>query len=40
MRKGVSDEINKQIVRIECDKNNELLDIIYLFYDGYDYTYI
>jgi hypothetical protein len=35
----LKDEINKQIERIICDKNNELLEIIYLFYDGYEYTY-
>ena len=35
----LKDEINKQIERIICDKNNELLEINYLFYDGYEYTY-
>ena len=30
-------EINKQIERINYDKNNDLLEIIFLFYDGYEY---
>jgi len=30
-------EINKQIKRIEKEKNKELLEIIYLYYDGYIY---
>jgi hypothetical protein len=32
-------EINKQIQRINNEENNELLEIVYLFYDGYDYTF-
>jgi len=31
-------EINKQIKRIEKEKNKELLEIIYLYYDGYEYN--
>ena len=31
-------EINKQIKRIEKEKNKELLEIIYLYYDGYTYN--
>ena len=30
-------ELDKQIKKINEEKNNELLEIIYLFYDGYDY---
>lgn len=32
------DEIIKQIERIHNEENTELLEIEYLFYDGYDYT--
>jgi hypothetical protein len=32
---GLQAEVNKQIKRIIDDENNELLEIIYLFYDGY-----
>ena len=28
-------EVNKQIKRILHDENNELLEIVHLFYDGY-----
>ena len=31
-------EINKQIKRIEKEKNKELLEIIYLYYDGHTYN--
>ena len=31
-------EINFQIDRINCEKNEELLEISYLFYDGFHYT--
>ena len=31
-------EINKQINRIEKEKNKELLEIIYLYYDGHTYN--
>jgi len=31
-------EINKQIKRIEKEKNKELLEIVYLYYDGYVYN--
>jgi hypothetical protein len=31
-------EINFQIDRINCEKNEELLEIAYLFYDGFHYT--
>ena len=31
-------EINKQIKRIEKEKNKELLEIIYLYYNGYEYN--
>jgi hypothetical protein len=34
----LKNEIIKQIDRIHCDDNVELLEIIYLFYDGYEYT--
>jgi hypothetical protein len=34
----LEEEINKQIDRIKNDKNKELLEIFYLFYDGYDYN--
>jgi hypothetical protein len=29
------DEINKQIERINAEENTELLELYYLFYDGY-----
>ena len=29
------DEINKQIKRINSEENTELLELYYLFYDGY-----
>ena len=29
-------EINKQTTRIENNKNENLVEIIYMFYDGYD----
>ena len=32
------EEINKQIERITNEKNDELLEIVYLFYDGYEYN--
>ena len=28
-------EVNKQIARILDDENNELLEIVHLFFDGY-----
>jgi len=31
----LSEEIDKQIIRINNDENEELLELIYLFYDGY-----
>ena len=31
-------EINKQINRINSDKNTELLELVHLFYDEFDYT--
>ena len=34
----LQDEINKQIDRIKNEENNELLEIVYLFYDGYNYN--
>jgi len=36
----LKNEIIKQIYRIQRDDNHELLEIIYLFYDGYAYTII
>jgi len=33
-------EIEEQNRRIKFDENIELLKIVYLFYDGYDYIYI
>ena len=35
----LKDEINKQIKRINKEKNKELLEIEYLFYDYFDYTF-
>ena len=35
---NLRNEIYKQIERNNNDKNNELLEIEYLFYDGYNYT--
>jgi hypothetical protein len=32
------EEINKQIERINNEKNTDLLEILYLFYDGYEYN--
>jgi len=32
------EEINKQIEKITNEKNDELLEIVYLFYDGYEYN--
>ena len=34
----LKDEINNQIKRINKEKNKELLEIKYLFYDGFDYN--
>jgi hypothetical protein len=34
----LKDEINKQIKRIHKEKNKELLEIEYLFYDGFEYN--
>ena len=34
----LEDEINKQICRIQHEENSELLEIVYLFYDGYNYN--
>ena len=31
-------EINTQIERINNEENNDLLEIVYLFYDGYEYN--
>jgi hypothetical protein len=31
----LSAEIDKQMVRINSDENEELLELVYLFYDGY-----
>jgi hypothetical protein len=35
----LNSEINRQIERIKKDKNKELLEIFYLFYDDYDYNF-
>jgi hypothetical protein len=35
----LKNEIYKQIERINNEKNKELLEIEYLFYDGFDYTF-
>lgn len=35
----LKDEINNQIKRINKEKNKELLEIKYLFYDGFDYNF-
>jgi hypothetical protein len=32
----LKDEIEKQMKRIENDENTELVERIYLYYDGYD----
>lgn len=32
-------EINNQVDRINKEKNNELLEMVYLFYDGFDYNF-
>jgi hypothetical protein len=32
-------EINKQVERINNEENDELLEIVYLFYHGYEYTF-
>jgi hypothetical protein len=32
----LQEEIEKQIKRIECEKNTELIERIYLYYDNYD----
>jgi len=37
--KYLEEEINKQIEYIHNEKNNELLEIVYLFYDGFEYNY-
>ena len=34
----LKDEINNQIKRINKEKNKELLEINYLFYDNFDYN--
>jgi len=34
----LKNEIDKQIKRILDEENEELLEIYYLFYDGYDYN--
>ena len=34
----LKDEINKQIKRINKEKNKELLEIKYLFYDDFEYN--
>ena len=34
----LKDEINNQIKRINKEKNKELLEIKYLFYDNFDYN--
>jgi hypothetical protein len=36
----LENEINTQIERINNEKNIELLEIFYLFYDGFDYNFI
>ena len=35
----LKDEINNQIKRINKEKNKELLEIKYLFYDNFDYNF-
>jgi hypothetical protein len=35
----LKNEIYKQIYRINNEKNKELLEIEYLFYDNFDYTF-
>jgi len=34
----LEEEINKQIERINNEENIELLEIVKIFYDGYDYN--
>mgnify|MGYP003343857297 FL=1 len=34
----LEEEINKQIERINNEENTELLEIVKIFYDGYDYN--
>ena len=34
----LEEEINKQIKRINNEENSELLEIVKIFYDGYDYN--
>ena len=34
----LKDEIYKQINRINNEENKDILEIEYLFYDGFDYT--
>jgi hypothetical protein len=31
----LKEEVDKQIIRINNEENNELLEIVYLFYDGF-----
>lgn len=35
----LKEEIEKQVERIKKEENNDLLEIIYLFYDGYNSKY-
>jgi len=35
----LKNEIYKQMDRINNEKNKELLEIEYLFYDGFDYNF-
>jgi len=37
--KYLENEINAQIERINNEENKELLEISYLFYDGFDYNF-
>jgi len=32
-------EINNQVDRINTEENSELLEMVYLFYDGFDYNF-
>ena len=34
----LEEEINKQIERINNEENYELLEIVKIFYDGYEYN--